>query len=93
MRIERYKSRTYYFFDDMIKDLRYVKINSVNPLYLTINKINGYFKEINRNKYLTLVPTNESKDILKKYEELWYGIKDIIRSITNNSDNYDENQI
>ena len=93
MRIERYKSRTYYFFDDMIKDLRYVKINSVNPLYLTINKINGYFKEINRNKYLTLVPTNESKDILKKYEELWYSIKDIIRSITNNSDNYDENQI
>ena len=47
-----------------------VKINSVNPLYLVLNKMNGYFEEINRNKYLTLVPTNESKEKIKKYEEL-----------------------
>ena len=33
---------------------------------LIINKINGYIEEGNGNKYLTLVPTNESKDILKK---------------------------
>ena len=31
------------------------------------NKINGYFEEINENKYLTLVPTNESKENIKKY--------------------------
>ena len=31
--------------------------------------MNGYLKEINRNKYLTLVLTNESKKI-KKFEEL-----------------------
>ena len=30
-----------------------------------------YFEEINKNKYLTLVPTNESKEKIKKYEELW----------------------
>ena len=24
--------------------------------------VNGYFEEINGNKYLTLVPTNESKE-------------------------------
>ena len=29
------------------------------------NKMNGYFKENNGNKYLTLVPTNESKKKLK----------------------------
>ena len=29
-----------------------------------------YLEESNENKYLTLVPTNESKDKLKKYEEL-----------------------
>ena len=45
------------------KDL---KIFSVNPLYLIFNKMNGYFEEINGNKYLTLVPTNESKDKIKK---------------------------
>ena len=43
-----------------IKDSKYVKINSVNPLDLIINKWNEYFGEINGNKYLTLVPTNES---------------------------------
>ena len=76
-----------------IKDLKYVKINSVNPLYLIISKVNGYFKEIIRNKYLTLVLTNESKIkiiiiiIIKKYEELWSKIRDLIRSITKNYKN------
>ena len=45
-----------------IKDLKYITINSVNPLYLIFNKVNGYFEETNGNKYLTLVPTNESKE-------------------------------
>ena len=31
-----------------ITDSKYVKINSVNPLYLIINKVNGYFEEINK---------------------------------------------
>ena len=30
------------------------------------NKMNGYFEEINENKYLTLVLTNESKEKIKK---------------------------
>ena len=42
-----------------IKDSKYVKINSVNSLYLVINNVNGYFAEI---KYLTLVLSNESKE-------------------------------
>ena len=61
-----------------IKDSKYVKVNSVNPLYLIINKVNGYFEEINGNKYLTLVPTNESKEKIKKYEELWRKIRYLI---------------
>ena len=52
--------------------------------------MNGYFEEINGNKYLTLVPTNESKEKIKKYEELWSKIRDLIRSVTKNSDDYDE---
>ena len=74
-----------------IKDSKYVKIYSVNPLYLIFNEVNGYFEEINGNKYLiTLVPTNKSKEKIKKYEELWSKIKDLIRLITKNSDDYDE---
>ena len=56
----------------LIYYIRYVTPNSVNPLYLIINQINGYIKEnkINGNKYLTLVLTDESKNTLKKFEEL-----------------------
>ena len=42
----------------MIKE--YIKIYSVNPLYLIFKYTNGHFEEINGNKYLTLAPTNES---------------------------------
>ena len=73
-----------------LKNKECVKINSANTLYLIINKINGYIKESNGNKYLMLFPTNENKDTLKKYEELSSKIRGIIRSIANNSDNYDE---
>ena len=52
----------YYIGYVTIKDWKYVEINSINPLYLIINKVNEYFEEIDGNKYLTLVPTNESKE-------------------------------
>ena len=59
------------------KDL---KIYIVNPLYLILRYLNGYIDEINGNRYLSLVPTNESKEkIKKKYEELWIKIRDLIR--------------
>ena len=83
------KSHTKIFLFTMTirKDL---KIYSVNPLYLIFGKVNGYFEEINENKYLTLVLTNKSKEKLKIYRELWSKITDLIRSITKNSDYYDE---
>ena len=68
-----------------------IKIYSVNPLYLIFGNVNGYFEEINGNKYLTLFPTSESKEKIKKYKGLW--IKNLIKSITKNSDDYDEKYI
>ena len=79
-----------------IKDSTYVKIRSVNPLYLIINKVNGFYDEIDKKSYLTLVATNESKEIIiikkkrKKNENLWSKIRDLIRSITKTSDDYGE---
>ena len=43
---------------------------SVNPLYLVFGHLDGYFEEIKGNRYLTLVSTNESKEKIKKYEEI-----------------------
>ena len=59
-------------------------------MYLIFSKVNGYFEKINGNKYLMLVAINESKEKIKKYEELWSKIRDLIRSITKNSDDYNE---
>ena len=59
-----------------------MKINSVSSLYLIFSKVNGYFEETHKGTYLTLVPTNESKEKNKKYEALWIKIRNLIRSIT-----------
>ena len=80
----------YYIGYVTIEDLKYVKIHILNPLYRIFSKVNGYFEEILKNWYLMLVHTNESKDKIKKYEELWSKIRDLIRLITKNSDDYDE---
>ena len=55
--------------------------------------MNEYFEEINKSKYLTLIPTNESKEKIKGYEEWWSKIRDLIRWMTKNSDGYDEKDV
>ena len=55
--------------------------------------MNRCFEEINGNKYLTLVPTNESKEKIKKYEELWIKVIDLVMSVTEKSDDYDAKSI
>ena len=62
--------------------------NSVKPLYLIINNANGYIKEYNGNIYLTLAANDESKDMLKKLIKNTKKIKDLIRLLNMNSDNY-----
>ena len=59
-------------------------------MHFIIDKAVGYTEESNGNKYLTLVSADKNKDTLKKYTELWNKIKDLIRSITNTSGDYDE---
>ena len=54
---------------------------SVNPLYLIIGKVDGHTEENNGNKYLVFDSTDENKEVLKKYTELWDGIKDEIETI------------
>ena len=45
-----YKDILFYYIGYVtIKDSKYVKSNSVNPLYFIFSKMNGYFEEINGN--------------------------------------------
>ena len=41
----------------------------------------GQFEEKNENKYLVLDDVDENKEVLKKYEEVWEGIKKGIETI------------
>ena len=69
---------------------------SVNPLYLIIGKAYGRIEynsvecnyaecnsieEINGSKHLVFGSTDENKKVLKKYPELWDGIKNEIETI------------
>ena len=53
-----------------MKDPDYVKINSVNPLYLIIDKLDGYIEESNGNEYLILASADKNKEVLIKYTKL-----------------------
>ena len=42
---------------------------------------------------MTPIPPDESKENLKKCEEIWSKIKDLIRPTSDKSDDYDEKYI
>ena len=51
-------------------------IYSANLLYLLVNYAIGYIEEKKGNKYLTFDNSvNENKGLLKKYADVWDGIK------------------
>ena len=56
-------------------------VNSVNPLYLMINRIDGFIEEKNGDKYLNIADTDRNSEMLKKYSEVWNEIKDSMEKI------------
>ena len=57
-------------------------------MYLRGNHANGYIEEKNGNKYLIFDDSvNENKELLKKYVDVWDGIKNKIKTINDNKEN------
>ena len=65
----------------------YESIYSVNPLFLRTNHASGYIEEKNGNKYLVFDLTDENKEALKKYLDIWDGIKNKIKAINVGEEN------
>ena len=65
-------------------------INSVNPLYLVIAELDGFIEEKNGSKYLNIALTDSNSEVLKKYAEVWRGVKDQIKKINNSVGEYDK---
>ena len=55
-------------------------------MYLGITHANGYIEEKDMNKYLVFNSTDENKELLKKYNDVFNGIRDKIKKINNECD-------
>ena len=51
-------------------------------MYLTIFHANGYIEEKCVNKYLIFDQTDENKELLKKYNDVFSGIRNKIKKIS-----------
>ena len=67
-----------------------MNINSVNPFHLGITRANGYIEEKDSNKYLVFDSTDENKELLKNYNNVFNGIRDKIKEINNNECDYEK---
>ena len=68
----------------------YENIFSVNPLYLRINHANGYIEEKGANKYLIFDSIDENKDLLRKYNDVFNGIRSKIKNISSDECDYEK---
>ena len=66
------------------------KMYSGNPLYLLIDHASGYIEKKGVNKYLVFDSTDENKELLKKYNDVWNGIRDKIKEINSGECDYEK---
>ena len=62
----------------------------MNPLYLRINHASGYIEEKGVNKYLIFDSTDENKELLKKYNDAFNGIRNKIKKISGDECDYEK---
>ena len=60
----------------------YENIYSVNPLYLIIDHASGNIGEKCVNEYLVFDSTYENKELLKKYNDVFNGIRNKIKKLS-----------
>ena len=65
-------------------------IYRVNPLYLRADHLNGYIEEKRVNKYLVFDSTDENKELLKKYNDVFNRIRDEIKEISSDECDYEK---
>ena len=73
----------------------YENIYSVNPLYLIIAHTSGYTErssteEKGVNKYFVFNSTDENKELLKKYSDVFNGIRNKIKKINGDECDYEK---
>ena len=59
-------------------------------MYLIIAHASGYIEEKGVNKYLVFDSTDENKELLKKYSDVWNGIKNKIKEVDDSECDYEK---
>ena len=57
---------------------------------MNIDHANGYIEEKNGNKYLIFAFTDENKELLKKYNDVWNGIRQKVEEISTGKCDYEK---
>ena len=65
----------------------------MNPLYLRVDHVNGYIEEKGVNKYLVFDSTDENKELLKKHNDVFNGIRDKIKEVSSDECDYEKGYI
>ena len=60
---------------------------------MLVNHANGYIEEKGVNKYLILISTDGNKELLKKYNDVWNGIKNKIEEVSSGEFDYEKDNM
>ena len=62
-------------------------------MYLRIDHADGYIEEKSVNKFFIFDSTNENKELLKKYNDVFNGIRDKIKEVCSDECDYEKDYI
>ena len=71
----------------------YENIYNVNSLYLIIDHASGYIEEKGVNKYFIFESTDENKELLQKYNDVFNGIRGKIKKLSSDECDYEKDYI
>ena len=57
-------------------------------MYYITREVDGYIEKSNGNKYLVFAFTDKNKEVLEKYADLCYGIKNLIKRVNDKPGEY-----
>ena len=62
----------------------------MNPLHLRVDHASAYIEEKGVNEYLIFDSTDENKELLKKYNDVFNGIRDNIKEVRKDECDYEK---
>ena len=57
---------------------------------MQVNHANGYIEEKNVNEYLIFDSADENNELIKKYHDVWRGIKNKIKAVSSGECDYEK---